>query len=186
MERIPYIIIVVGMRNSGKTYYTQSLFGSSSQRKILVCDTFDHPSYAAVRRIDLAQLAQWKPQGEKSIRRVVIEDFEVAFAEISAHFRDGWLVLEDAGKYSMGDLTKNLRRLVIDSKQLGMDITLMYHSLSQVPPKLYQFANAIVLFKTNEDPSQFKNKTPYYPEVLAAFNDLQTAAKYEHRLIQIT
>jgi len=100
-------------------------------------------------------------QVKKGLFRTYSKDFnEILENEIEPKFKDGFIVFEDATKYIEGNVTEALRSFVIDSKQKNVDILFIFHSLSDVPPKLIRWSDYFVLFKTNEGvPS--KSKYPW-------------------------
>ena len=178
--------IVPGKRGSGKTTYVKASFAACALPKILIVDTFDHPAYLDIPKVAIDKIPYWQPKTDKSIRRCVIDDFDEAFEVFSATLKDTFIVFEDATKYFEGSLPPYIKRLCIDSKQNNVNIVFMFHSLCDVPPKIFRYANYILLFKTLENPDQFKSKTPNFPEVLQAYNELKTAPDYQPRLILLT
>lgn len=180
MDRLNKIILVVGRRGSGKTTFAKKL-ASSQNKKILVVDTFDHPSYVDYKLLTTDKLAYW----QKGAYRVFDKDPLTMLLTINTVVRNAFLILEDAAKYLSGNTPKEIKNILIDSRNRNLDIILMFHNLSDIPPYIAKMCNDIVLFRTNDnmDKTQAKffnfhelqklhteikaNKSPHYYKIIS-------------------
>ena len=151
------INLLLGARGTGKTVFVtgdkkvneECLLDIYTEKsmKVLILDTYDHPSYSKIKRIEPNQInSTWK----KGVYRcwALPDDFEELLKIVYESFWNGALIIEDAYKTQRGKLTKNMSRLIGDSKNRNIDIYLMYHSWKYVPKDLYTYLDYIELWKT--------------------------------------
>lgn len=174
--RYNLVNLILGRRGSGKTVYLKGdpnlnipgLFPIYLNRdeKILIIDTFDHPSYRDVKTITPNNITNdWV----KGVYRcfVHIDDIENLLDIVSENFSNGLIVFEDAHKHQYGKLSRSLMRLIGDSKQKNVDMIFMYHNWALVPKDLYRYLDYIEVFKTKDTPESRKNDMPgCYDEVM--------------------
>lgn len=183
-KRINTVTIIIGGRGTGKTTFSQELM-KDHPKKVLIVDTFNHPSYKHVPRIHPHQLKKW----EKGIYRIwPLKDsytIEEILASIDSDLNNCMIFFEDALKYISGKLKPEERRFIIDSKQKNLDMLFLYHSYGQVPPDLYRFCDFVTVFKTNDNPTTRKNQIPVYDQIVHAYHDVMAdPSKYANRTIR--
>jgi len=162
-ERFNAITLIVGFRGTGKTTFARSFFENYS--KVLVLDTNDHPAYRDLAEIEPRQLRRWK----KGHKRLFRGDPKQNLAAIENDVSNALIVFEDARKYIKRTLPEELERMITDSKQRNNDIFLLYHSLSMIPPFLFQSIDYLTLFFTKESlGSSLRSKLPFFDLVAAA------------------
>ena len=84
-----------------------------------------------------------------------------------------YCVFEEATGFFVGAMQKNMRQLCIGKRHPvakgGRNLVFIFHSISSVPPFLFDMADYTVLFKTNDDVNTIKRKRekmlPYFIEV---------------------
>lgn len=171
-KRFNRIFAIFGQRGSGKTEYTK---GNPSLKlpgliniyppqgkKVLIVDTFDHPSWRDIPILPMELLPKW----EKGICRCFTNAEDIP--KLNRHLRDSpamWnslILYEDAYKHTSKTIDRSLINLMADSKQKNIDIGFMYHSFMQAPPDLYRYLDFIQLFKTKDSPESRKNFMPGY------------------------
>ena len=146
------IILLVGRRKCGKTTFANLLL--AKRKKVLVIDTFDHPSYRTFKTIPGASVAGIKSGHFRTYNQNPITTLEVVFTQLF----DCTIVMEDAVKYLDSNIPKHIKAGFIDSRNRGLDILIMLHSLADVPPYLARMYNDLVLFKTDENIKMSKDK----------------------------
>ncbi|MEZ5047486.1 MAG: hypothetical protein R2831_10895 [Chitinophagaceae bacterium] len=178
MNRSNHIALLVGARNTGKTTFGKQLVDASMHKKILVVDTFEHPSYSEYETIQTEMLPRWK-RGRKRI--VLNSDVDEDMNTIATCVSNTLVIFEDCTKYIVGDLTRPIRSIIFDSKQKNNDLIFMYHGFSFIPPKVLSNANSITLFKISEKIKRYEAKIPYYESIEAAHNKIQASKnQYTH------
>lgn len=157
--RVNTINLIIGDRGCGKTTFVQggpelkikgvlpTYDRSKSIVKQLVVDTFDNPVWKHVPIINIEQLPQWKT----GKYRLFNSDTDLILSEIEQHCYNTVIVFEDATKFLKRYLTKDIERLLYDTKQKNVDIFLIYHHMWAVPNDLIRIADSITLFKTGDN-----------------------------------
>ena len=184
---------IFGKRGTGKTVY---LKGSeefsqpgfikaylSKGMKVLIVDTFDHPSYRDIAIIKLELLSGWK----KGVYRIFVrvEQMPDLCNLISETLWNTLLVFEDAHKHQCNKIDKSVMRLIGDSKQKNVDIIFMYHNWALAPKDLYRYLDFIEVFKTKDHPVVRKEDMPgYYDDAVKVYNEVQAhPSNFYHKLI---
>lgn len=178
-RRVNFVNLVIGRRGSGKTTFVREGLLSYPQ-KVLIVDTFDHPTYRDIQAIKPERLKYWK----SGMVRVFGSDFDLIMQNILLYCRNCLIVFEDSTKYIRNHLPNHIRTFLIDTKQLNVDVIFFFHGLGMVMPDLYRLADTITLFKVGENIKRYSDKIPNYGEVERAFNQIQQAKNpYENRTI---
>ena len=163
--RINNIILLIGRRGSGKTFYTkqqiEAILKSGVHSRIILFDTFDHESYREYPIVDIKYVTALTA----GVCRVLTSEFkfESHLAFIKNYVRNALLIFEDAGKYIIGSVGEQFRNVLLDTKQKNIDVLIQYHGVGDVPPTLYRYADYIVLFKINDNLQAYRSKIPSFP-----------------------
>jgi hypothetical protein len=180
-DRQNKINMILGRRGSGKTDYLRGnpkhqlpgFFNLYLNRgiKVLIVDTFDHPSYSDVPIIARKDFGKFK----KGVARIIINRKDIGkLAEFLNNHDNTYntlIVFEDAVKHTDTRIDPNLMQLLIDTKQKNIDVIFMYHSWAQAPLDLYRVVNYIQLFKTKDHPQTRQSAMPdYYDVALKIYN----------------
>lgn len=166
------VTIVIGTRNSGKTFYTQKVI-EAYKRKVLVCDTYKHPKYSEFERIKPSEI-----RNIESGKRVRVYGKETELILLKCNdFYNGLLVFEDATKYVGSVLTKDMKQLVYDTKQKNVDLMFLFHSFTGCPADLFRISDNLIILKVGDHPSLRKMDLPEYNKVLEAYNKVMSLRK---------
>ena len=170
------VILIVGTRDVGKTTFIKELIMSANFPKKLVVDefdsrvwqnmkTFNHPEWESIKipRILPNQLQYW----QSGLYRAYDSDIEMLQREVVGKVENTFVVMEDATRYFDMVLTKDQKRLVLNTKQNNCDLVLAFHSIADIPPRLVKYSNYLTLMKTDEDVYD-KNKITH-PQFRAMF-----------------
>ena len=179
--RLNIVTLVIGMPGTGKTTTLKKLIKQNS-KKALIIDEKDDPSWKNIPRVPPHALNAWK----KGTKRIFEPDIKEVLALIAKHVRNAILVFDDASGYLDYFREKNLRRILIDRRHYNLDIFFTFHSLSMCSIDIYNNANYILLFKTNDTEKRIKKleKLPCGEKILKAFSILQKE-KDKHKNILI-
>lgn len=191
------INLLLGARGTGKTVFVtgdkeikqECLIDIYINKgmKVLILDTYDHPSYAGIKIIKPEQINNnWK----RGVYRCFClpDDFEELLGIVYNNFWNGAIIIEDAYKTQRGKTTRNLSRLIGDSKNKNIDIYLMFHTWKYVPKDLYTYLDYIELWKTKGMlTSREENElADNYPAVEFAYNQVQKNPNpYYHQTINV-
>ena len=160
MQREPKIFVVIGGRGTGKTYFLEHLL---------------HPGNTLV--IELVKTNRWQ-----GYQKVFYDDFETG----SLSYKDianKKIVFEDATSYISSNMKNDLKKLIINSKQLGCDVYIVLHSLNIIPPFLYNLLNYIILFRCAK-PRQNAHNYDYYAEIMTKWKKLERSKPYKFDTIE--
>lgn len=173
------VICIAGMKGTGKTDYTKEhiLFSSKRSKKLIV-DSMDnsvwrtlkthaHPAYESIKVpfISLEKLSVWK----SGTYRHFSSELEPVFLTISEHLYDTLIIVEDATRFLEGTVSTNIRKFLYDCKQRNNDVVFVFHSLSDIPPKIVRGSDYFVIFKTLDGKlSTSKFALPVFQEAIDA------------------
>lgn len=146
-----YLTLIVGTKGTGKTTAMKRILQSTS-KKIIVLDVFDHTDWRHLPMLAVKDIKRWVNGNV----RVVTDEPELALSEIAKYVYNSIIVYEDANQYFESHLSKDVKRIIIQSKQKNNDIFVMYHSLGEVAKYFRTMYNRILLFKTKDTISECK------------------------------
>jgi Cdc6-like AAA superfamily ATPase len=185
--RINLVNIILGNRGTGKTFYIKQLLEAYKKahpdKKILIVDTLDHPSYALIAPIELKDLKAWR---KPSVYRIFGSNTNEIIEEIENNVSNALIIFEDASKYVGKLMESHVRKMIFDSKQKNNDLIFLFHGFMATPPELFRICDTITLFKTGDHPKCRKNNMVNYNEIEVIYNEiLKSKNKYENKTIQI-
>lgn len=186
---------IFGKRGTGKTEYLKgnsdfnlpgflNLYLQQKKMKVLIVDTFDHPSYRDIPSIAPENFSKWKKGAYRIFVRV--DEMPDLCNQISEDVWNTLIVFEDAHKHQYNRIDKSIMRLIGDSKQKNIDIVFMYHNWALAPKDLYRYLDFIECFKTKDHPSCRKDDMPgYYDEALKVYEEVKSnPSPFCHKLIR--
>ena len=143
--------LIVGDRGTGKTTFQKNIL-KVNQKKSLVMDLIDHPTWRDFYTIKDTDLKKWKSGNV----RVITDDPERTVKLIAQYVYNSNIIYEDANQYFDFNLSKDVKKVIIQSKQKNNDIFAMYHGLAEIPKYFRSMFNSLILFKTNDVLSETK------------------------------
>ena len=86
---------------------------------------------------------------------------------VARNFRNGLLIIDEAGLYSMFDKKTNepiegVKLLMKQRRKYNVEIYFIYHGISEIPVKFFKWANNLILFHQTDE---FKHKSAVIPRV---------------------
>jgi energy-coupling factor transporter ATP-binding protein EcfA2 len=170
--RINTANLILGRRGCGKTTYTkeiiQAYHKAHPDQKILIMDTFDHPSYRDIPVIDIDLLKRWEKPG---IYRIFGSNTDEIFSTIQTHLYNAMVIFEDASKYIRGRLQDDVRKFIIDSKQKNLDLVFLFHGFSFAPPEIWRIIDAVTIFKS-DNPFHRKSDIVNFDQVYSIWQNV--------------
>lgn len=145
MPRIVKLICVVGTNGTGKTYLANEFVQNELKNngKVLVVTTHDN------EWTNLEDLTTFNNFDSGAKRLLMYPDEENdTIRRVSEKFYNGLLVLDDCGGYLGNNPPKFFKTLMINRKQLMLDILFTAHSLRDLPKAIFSFNPVIILKNT--------------------------------------
>jgi hypothetical protein len=184
-----------GARGVGKTPYIlgEKQYGIKGlanialekNMRVLIVDTFDHPSYNHINRIKPKDLATFSKL--KGIHRIFVRAHEMPVLNkiINETVYNTFLVYEDAYKHQKEELDDSIMNLIGDSKGKNVDILFMYHCYALAPIDLYRYLDYLEIFKTKDSPEERKkNMRGYFKEAMETYNEVMAnPSRYYHKTV---
>lgn len=177
-------MLIVGGRNTGKTTLAKKLVAMANRPKLIVCDTVDHPHWQHLELVsDPSALARLKGGGI----RIVGPQPEEIIAGLKGVV-DAFIVFEDSQKFIEGAISKPVKAMLIDSKQVGNDLLFMYHGFDLVPPKFKHYLDLVIIKKTTVLPD--KSMKDRFAQISLVIEAAQAALKsknpYFHKTLDVS
>lgn len=155
--------IVVGTNGTGKSTLVNQVIERTHFRDVLVyienIDTYGNP----FKKLPTVPFYSYK--GGK----VTIDADEVPFDKfinaVVDHFRNGMLVIDEAGMYQMfekGMPIPALVKLFKQRRKYNIEIYFIYHGVSEIPVRLFKWCNNVILFHQTDE---FKHKAAVIPRI---------------------
>ena len=175
--RTPKQIIVLGTNGTGKTTFVKKLVLSELKKKdshilIVVPDDMEwdtieyvHPKYPG------------RIESYVGARKVIY--FDGLMEIIQDKFRNGLLVFDDCRRYFTSSVGKALHGLLIRRRQKMIDIVVVGHGFTEVPPKMFTFSTHIALFRTIDNIVRRKDCINNFEEIKAAQTRIKEKALKE-------
>lgn len=160
MNRDAKIILIVGGRGSGKTYFLEH----------------------HLRKDDTIVVEYFKTERWKGYKKVFFSDVLSGKINIK-ELGNSVIVFEDATSYISSNMANYMRRLIVNSKQVGSDVILVFHSINIIPPFLWYLVNNIILFNCAK-PRETATNSDYFAEIMEKWQQLQKAKPYTYKEIE--
>ena len=143
--RIVKLICIVGTNGTGKTYMANEFVENELKRggKVLVVTSHDNEW---VQFEDLITFDRFASGGRRLL--MYPDEENETIRRISEKFYNGMLVLDDCGGYLGNNPPKFFKQLMINRKQLMIDILFTAHSLRDLPKAIFSFNPVIILKNT--------------------------------------
>ncbi len=156
--------IVAGTNNTGKTRTVISIIEQLTTLRTLVLDPGEVKKWNSYPTLDLKNIStftaikKWRPDTDlsKSLR----EKGGKMLQFVINHYQTGVLVVDDARMIVDAGLSDAMVQLTVKRKNNELITFLIFHSLGQVPPRVYDHSTHIMLFQTSDNKSKWWDKVP--------------------------
>ena len=82
-------------------------------------------------------------------------------SEIIEPLKNGLCIIDDSRLIFDNDRARELNNLCISKRHLNLNIMIIFHSLADVQPKIFQVTDGIFFFKVKDSWERVRNKMPY-------------------------
>jgi GTPase SAR1 family protein len=153
--RFPKQIIILGTNGTGKSTLAKKLVANEMKKKdshvlVIVPDDMEwntipwvHPAY------------NWRIKDYVKARKIIYE--KGLLTTIFEKFRSGLLVFDDCRAYLTATVELDLKQILIRRRQLMIDIIMIAHGFTDVPPQAFTNATHYILFKTIDNVERRKD-----------------------------
>jgi hypothetical protein len=164
--RAPRQIVIIGTNGTGKSTFAKKLIANELKKKdshvlIVVPDDLEYPNIPYVHPKFTHRIATYV-----GARKVIYEPG--LLDNIGANFRNGMVHFEDCRAYFRASLDESLHSLLIRRRQKMLDIMVVGHGFTEIPPKFFTFATTYVLFKTIDQISRRRDCIQNFDVMAAA------------------
>lgn len=146
MSRLNELILIVGVRGTGKTTIAKMVGEKAGKRSIIV-DTDDHPSYSDLPLYSLSKAMV----NTSSSFRMIESDIDEVLSVLNRNQTNAVVTLEDATKVLGSTLSKAQKTFFVDMRKRNFDVIVMFHSLADIAPWLCRNYNRLILFRTDDN-----------------------------------
>lgn len=174
--RWPEVTLLVAAKKHGKSTTAEWFVRNNSQPNGLIykegINLYDEAFYGKYPVVDDI----YSYRGGKVIVNGGNIEYRPFLDLVYNKYRNGSLVIDDAGIYESDVVTPELKRILIDSRKLGLDVLLMFHCLSDVPIKMFPYVNNIILGHTT---GNFRHKVKKLPNNGQELIEMQQRIAYQ-------
>jgi hypothetical protein len=94
--------------------------------------------------------------------------------------------MEDATSFIPKSIPKEVRRMIIDTKQKNVDLLMAFHGFMSTPPEIIRYCDTITMFKTDDPAARKEVIGAYYNDILEAYNSIMKSKNpYINKTIKI-
>ncbi len=164
--RTPKQIIFIGTNGTGKTTALKKMVLAELKKKnshvlVVVPDDMEWNSVPFVHSDFPERISHYV-----GIRKIIY--FPGLLEIISNNFREGLLIFDDCRSYFTTTTDPTLLNILIRRRQKMLDVAVVGHGFTQIPPAFFTFATHYVLFKTIDNIERRKNVIQNFDEMKAA------------------
>jgi hypothetical protein len=170
MERETKQTIVLGYNGTGKSTLVSKIieaYAKQPGRKALVI-TPDPVEWRDKAETILTKPSDFKFEGiRRYIWSTVDKTDEIAMQNIGKWYYDGMLIFDDCRSYIEAFTPPWLKYLYLRRRHKMIDLMLVAHGFTDVPPQAFTNCSDLFLFRTNDKMERRKRELNKYDELLA-------------------
>ena len=165
--------LIIGRKGTGKSTYISKIIDNTEKPEII----FISPKIAKYRIIN------------ESKKVLLMNQFSLISSDLlNEEINNSLLLFDDCKQYINSNpnehLTKKFIDFLIESRHKNNSIYFVFHSFSQVNERFFSLIDRIILFKTMDNITKFKNLFSDYETIEKNFNEINKS-KNDHDSIII-
>lgn len=137
-----YLTLVIGMTGQGKSRFTKAAI---DDKRCFVYDVQNEYDFLEFE----------KPTDPPKERARYFGDMNIFLNKVETR-RNCTIVFEEATAFLKGQIGKRLTNIIISKRHTQNNLFFIFHSINSVPPAIFDLCNWVVLFKTNDYPTNIK------------------------------
>lgn len=163
------VIAFVGLTDTGKTTQIKKMIKNFKHGKVFILDKQKESLYACYAEINPRMIKQ-QQNGIYRIHTPFREEQLKIVDELSIHFKDGLIVLEDAATYIPKTEYRPLVNIMGSRRhQGGIDLIMTFHSINRIPVFCLEHIDIMILFKTNDNAEKHLKGSVPQPQLVQEF-----------------
>ena len=104
--------------------------------------------------------------------------------DINKYFRSGIVIFDDSRASGINQYSNDdIRRLCIRRRQKEMDVVIVAHGFTEIPPLFYTYATHIILFKTTDNIKRRKDVLKDYDKMVLLQEEVNQHPDPHHSII---
>lgn len=167
--RTAKLTILLGFNGTGKTTMLKKILAASNRRCLVV--TPDDIEWNEYPENELSSPSDFLFTG---IQRHIFNE-EITLDRLKL-FKKGVVVFDDCRAYLKAATSEEMRMLLIRRRQRMVDVFVVGHGFTEVPPVFFTFGTDMILFKTIDNISRRKNCLREYEKMVSEQEAVNRAA----------
>lgn len=171
--RTAKMTIILGFNGTGKTSLLEKILLQSPEKTLVVT-----PDDIEWKNYELTELDSKDSFLYKGIKRHIFDPSKKGGTlDKISHFKRGTLVFDDCRSYLHASTHDSIRQLIIRRRQRMVDVFVVGHGFTEVPPVFFTFATDIILFRTEDNIERRKPYIKNFEEMKKAQDEVNRKAK---------
>lgn len=165
-------IIIVGASGSGKSTLLKTLIRKTHPKRVKPYDV-NGEYYKCAKCIE---------QQIKNCVHTTLPDIE-DFLDDMLEIRESVIIFEEATLF-FGERSDNkkIKSILVRARHNHNMVFLVFHSIGDIPPKIYSLIDYVVVFNTNDERHKVEEK---HPKLLSAY-DAVNGKPHKFKIVKIT
>lgn len=192
MQRATKQTIVLGFNGTGKSTLTRKIiesYVSKPGRKALII-TPDSAEWTNYPETSLEKPSDFEFEGiRRYIWTFINKEDQAAMERLRSYYFDGFLAFDDCRSYLMATTNDWLKYLYIRRRQKMIDLMLIAHGFTDVPPQAFTNCTDLFLFKTVDNIVRRKDELRNLDEMIAhqmRINQIAETKPHYYELIKFS
>ena len=171
--------LLVGLTGTGKTYTALQL-AAKRKKRLIVVDEDNNPAYLKLPSVPLESVPTYS---QSNSFRIITPDVPQALNYLDMYHANAFIIMEDCGKYLSANIDNDTNRFLKNHRHRNFDVAMMFHYLNEVPPRVCNMHDFLLLFKTGEDEKRSLTKFGNWHVIKQAVVQVAAAKDYHKFLI---
>jgi len=167
--------LVVGATQTGKTTYVKTNI-IPKYPNVLVYDVQNQYS----------DLQYWNRQKKGKFRVSPLEMTFDQFVLLGQSLTNFLFVYEEATQFLEGKVSKEMKANLVGKAHTGNRFLFFFHSFTQVPPRIIDFTDYLIQFKTGVSDEDGLKKKMRLKKIIENYYSLESLPRFSHKIERIS